>query len=289
MFITVIALISLVAVVWIVWPLVLTKKDASPDLQSVNSKLLEDQMAELEYDLEQGTIDQSQHEAARLDLQRTFLDTATVSEIQPSLHAKSNPLLIMLIVVILPISAYLIYKQIGVDYTTIKYMADQPKGSTQAAGHNRASEQDIDAMLVAVRKKAEADPDDIDSWMMLAQILHIMKDTNGAVKAYHHLIEKKGVEEAEIYANYADVLATQEGGILVGSPAYEWVQKALDLDPNHQQALWIAGTAAYYSKEYDVAKSFWDRLLILLEPASDSYNVIQKNLAQMAQEQEASM
>jgi len=83
MFITVIALICLVVVVWAVWPLIRTKKDVSPDLQSVNSKLLETQIAELDVDLDQGVIKKEQYDAARLDLQRTFLETATVSDIQP--------------------------------------------------------------------------------------------------------------------------------------------------------------------------------------------------------------
>ena len=285
MFITVIALISLVVVIWVVWPLIRSKKDVSPDLQSVNSKLLETQIAELDADLEQGVIEKGQYEAARLDLQRTFLETATESDIQPSLHAKADPLLIILIAVVLPVSAYLIYKQVGTDPDSIQYLADQPAGANQAGGpHGGASGDDINAMLVSVRAKAEADSDDLESWTMLAQILHIMKDMNGAEKAYLHLINK-GVEDAEIYANYADVLASQEGGVLVTSPAFEWAQKALVLEPNHQQALWIAGTAAYYSKDYVLAKQFWAHLLSLLEPGSEPYNVIAQNLEQMESEE----
>ena len=288
MFITVIALICLVVVVWIVWPLIRTKKDVSPDLQSVNSKLLETQIAELDADLEQGVIEKEQYDAARLDLQRTFLETATVSDIQPSLHAKSDPLLIVLIAVIVPVSAYLIYKQVGTDPASIKYMADQPAGANQAGPHGSAAGEDIDSMLVAVREEAEANPDDLESWRMLAQILHIMKDMNGAEKAYRHLIDK-GVEDAEVYANYADVLASQANELLVTSPAFEWVKKALVLEPNHQQALWIAGTAAYYSKEYGLAKEYWQHLLSLLDPKSDPYKVILQNIEQMeGEEAEAS-
>ncbi len=283
MFITVIALISLVVVIWVVWPLLRAKKDVSPDLQSVNSKLLETQIAELDSDLEQGVIEQSQYDAARLDLQRTFLETATESDIQPSLHAKADPLLIGLIAIVLPISAYLIYKQVGTDPASIKYMADQPAGGQATGPHGGTSGDDINAMLVAVREKAEANPDDLESWTMLAQILHIMKDMNGAEKAYLHLMNK-GIEDAEIYANYADVLASQEGGILVTSPAFDWAKKALALEPNHQQALWIAGTAAYYSKDYVQAKKFWSHLLSLLEPGSEPYKVIAQNLEQMASE-----
>ena len=60
MFITIVALICLVVVVWSVWPLIRVKKDVSPDLQSVNSKLLESQISELDVDLEQGVIKKDQ-------------------------------------------------------------------------------------------------------------------------------------------------------------------------------------------------------------------------------------
>ncbi len=280
MFITIVALICLVVVVWSVWPLIRVKKDVSPDLQSVNSKLLESQILELDTDLEQGVIKKDQYDAARLDLQRTFLETATVSDIQPSLHAKSDPFLILLIAIVLPVSAYLIYKQVGTDPASIKYMADQPAGTSHGAGN------DIDAMLVAVKARAEADDEDLESWRMLAQILHVKKDMSGAEKAYAHLLNQ-GVEDAEIYANYADVLASQAGGILVDSPAFKWVEKALNLEPNHQQALWIAGTAAYYSKDYELAEHFWKRLLALLDPGSDSYKVIAQNLEEMKREASA--
>ncbi|MCF6254527.1 MAG: c-type cytochrome biogenesis protein CcmI, partial [Thiomicrorhabdus sp.] len=167
MFITVIALISLVVVIWVVWPLIRAKKDVSPDLQSVNSKLLETQISELDADLEQGVIEQGQYDAARLDLQRTFLETATESEIQPSLHAKADPLLIGLIAIVLPISSYLIYKQVGTDPASIKYMVDQPAGGQAGGPHGGAAGDDINAMLAAVREKAEANPDDLESWAML--------------------------------------------------------------------------------------------------------------------------
>ncbi len=280
MFITIIGLICLVAVVWAVFPLVWTKKDESPDLQSVNSRLLEDQIAELGVDLEQGIIGKDQYEAARLDLQRTFLETATESDINPSLHAKGDPFLVLLIVIVLPISAYFIYKQVGTNPDTIIYAADQ---TTASGPHAASGVNDVNAMLKAVRARAEADSDDLESWQLLAQTLHIMEDYDGAIKAYSHLIDK-GVEDADIYANYADVLASKSGGLLLASPAYEWTQKALKLNPDHQQALWIAGTAAYYSKDYGLAKQFWQHLLTLLEPGSDSYNVIKGNLSQLEKE-----
>lgn len=303
MFMLIVALISLVVLIYVVYPLIKTKKDVSPDLQSVNAKLLEDQLSELDSDLEQGVIDQSQHQSARVDLQRTFLETASQTEIDASQHEKNNIVLIVALAFLLPSTAYFIYEQIGTDANAIQYMSDRTmvrQEATQAPREQVSNQQeanaedphttqsgsvDVSAMVERVRKKAIENPDDLESWRMLAQSLQVMKDYEGAGQAYLHLI-KKGVKDAEVYSRYADILATQAGGLLINSPAYQWTLKALEVDPNHHQSLWIAGTAAYYSMDYGLAKKYWTHLLSLLEPGTETYNAIEQNLAEVTASQE---
>ena len=295
MFLVVTAIVSIAVIIWVVIPLVRTKQDESPDLQSVNAKLLEGQLAELDNDLEQGVINQSEHQAARIDLQRTFLETASQKEIDASQHAKNNPALILVLAIVLPSLAYFVYYQVGTNPEDIRYMSERTavKQTQQAAPAQQASAEpqedphaaeggvNVSEMVERVRQKAMQNPDDLESWRMLAQSLQVMKDYDGAAKAYFHLINK-GVKEAEIYSRYGDILAAQSGGILVDSPAYQWTLKALEVDPDHQQSLWIAGTAAYYSKDYALARKYWSHLLSLLQPGSETYNAIEQNLREVS-------
>ncbi|GKT12736.1 MAG: cytochrome c-type biogenesis protein CcmH [Thiomicrorhabdus sp.] len=287
MFLVVTGLIAVVIIVWALYPLLRSKKDDSPDLQSVNARILEDQLVELDFDLDQGVINQGQHRSARVDLQRTFLETASQKEIDSSQHTKNNPILILVLAVVLPSSAYFIYDQVGTNTENIRYMSDRASArqSTQVVGqedpHTTQGGVDVSAMVQRVKQKALANPDDLDSWRMLAQSLQVMRDYDGAAKAYLHLINK-GVKDAEIYFRYADILAAQAGGLLLDTPSYQWILKALQIDPNHQQSLWIAGTAAYYSKDYVLAEKYWSHLLSLLEPGTETYQAIKQNLIEVS-------
>lgn len=289
MFYGILAVVALIVMVVVVYPLLRVGKEEVSGAEGANAELLKTQLAELEQDLKQGVIDQAQYDAAKLDLQRTFLDNATQAE--QVYQSKAQVGFAVLLAVLIPTMAYFIYTQVGMDYHKIQYMADTVKAPSQQQGAANQGQQaphatskdgqvDVNAMVERVRKRAMENPDDLDSWRMLARSLHITKDLDGAAKAYAHLINK-GVKEAEIYSRYADVLAMQAGGILVGSPAYMWTLKALEINPNDQQSLWIAGTAAYYSRDYDLAKKYWTHLLSLLEPGTETYQSIQQNLVEI--------
>ena len=300
MFLLVTGLISLVIIVFVIYPLLKAKKDESPDLQSVNAKLLEDQLSELDSDLNQGVINQDQHKSARVDLQRSFLETANQKEVDASQHEKTNPFLILVLAILLPGLGYFVYGQVGTDSDEIRYMSDRAaqqsasaqqreqrasQATQQAEGganpHEAKGGVDVSAMVERVKQRAMANPNDLESWRMLAQSLQVTRDFDGAAKAYLHLI-KSGVKEAEVYSRYADILAAQAGGLLVDSPAYQWTLKALQVDPDHHQSLWMAGTAAYYSNDYALAKKYWSHLLSLLEPGTETYQAIEQNLAEVS-------
>ena len=280
MFLWLTALITAFILVWIIYPLFKSKKVNEPDVNSLNAELLKSQLEELKTDLEDRLISSQQFEAAKVDLERSFIESASEEELNLKLNKKANPVLIVVVAIFLPVFSYLIYDQIGTNPEAIQYAADQ-KQSNQANPHQSgAGGIDVAAMVERVRKKAEADPQDIDSWRMLARSLHIMRDLQGAANAYRHLIDQ-GVKEADIYSRYADVLASAQGGITLDSPAYEWTLKALELDPVHQQSLWIAGSAAFYSKNYDLAETYWQKLLSLLPDGSEGYKTIKQNLVEV--------
>lgn len=283
MFIAISILISLVVLGWVVYPLIRRSPEVEDNADFSNAELLKNQLTELENDLHQGLISADQFETAKLDLQKSFIDSVKQYQLSPRLVQRS-PVLALAIVLIVPTTSFLIYDQVGTHPDNIQYMAEQmSKGSDANNANPHASGTggiDVSAMVARVKQKAEADPDDLASWRMLARSLHIMQDYDGAIKAYKHLIDK-GIHEAELYTRYADLLATQSGGINLNSDAYKWVLQALEIDQSHLQALWIAGSAAYYSKDYALAKNYWQKLLEQLQPGSDDFRSIEQNLKQI--------
>lgn len=280
MFLAISGALCLIAIIWLCWPLLQGKMVSRPDTQSANVGLLQNQLTELEGDLQQGVISREQYEAARIDLERSFLENAEDQD--AGIHTGNSPRTALVLALLIPAIAYFIYYQVGTDPDEIRYVAEQRQ--TEGANPHASGTDNIDvaAMVERVRQRALADPNDLDSWRMLARSMRIMGDMEGAAQAYRHLIDQ-GVAEVEIYSNYADLIATLDGGIHLDSEAYQWTLKALELEPTHAQSLWIAGTAAYYSENHALAKEYWERLLGVVEPGSQTYQVIQRNLEQVEQ------
>jgi cytochrome c-type biogenesis protein CcmH len=67
---------------------------------------------------------------------------------------------------------------------------------------------------------------------------------------------------------------------LEGRPM-ELVERALAIDPRHQKALWLAGTAKYERQEFEQAREYWQRLLVLVPPGSDVARAMGNNIAEV--------
>jgi cytochrome c-type biogenesis protein CcmH len=93
-----------------------------------------------------------------------------------------------------------------------------------------------------------------------------------AADAYSHLgIAIDG--EPDLLADYAEVLARQANGDFSGKPE-ELLARALHLDPENEQALALAGIAAYHRQAYPEAVSYLEKLLPKLPPDSEGARTV---------------
>jgi cytochrome c-type biogenesis protein CcmH len=151
-----------------------------------------------------------------------------------------------------------------------------PAPATPAA--RKAPAQGPDATLEALQKRAQANPADPSAWAALARHYYRAGRFTDALPAF----EKAAVltpKDAQLLADYADTLATVEGKRLTGKPA-ELIQRALALDPDNIKALWLAGTAAFQSQDYDGAIRHWQRLKGLLPEGSKEAATMTANIEQ---------
>ena len=65
--------------------------------------------------------------------------------------------------------------------------------------------------------------------------------------------------------------------------AYELVKKALAIQPMHQKALWLAGTATYQAKDYKSSLEYWDKLLQQFPKNSNEYVQMLRNIGEVKQ------
>lgn len=74
-------------------------------------------------------------------------------------------------------------------------------------------------------------------------------------------VSSRVARDPGVWVEYAEARALAQGGSLVGEPE-PLLQRALDLDGRHAQALDLAGSAAWERRHYAQAAALWQRLLV---------------------------
>ena len=178
----------------------------------------------------------------------------------------------------LPLAAVGLYAVIGTPGAL-----DPPAGAGAGSAQNQhqVTPEQIDGMVAQLAARLEREPNDPEGWRMLARSLGALERYAEAAKAYAKLIEIGG-KNADVLADYADVLAMAAGRNLQGEPM-RLVEEALALDPDHVKSLALAGTAAFARGNYDAAIVHWERLMKSLPPDSPLAEGVMSGLASARQ------
>lgn len=127
-----------------------------------------------------------------------------------------------------------------------------------APGHGMDAAQ-VEEMVARLAARMEQDPGNPKGWTMLARAYRAMGRFDEAEKAFGHLAEEMR-NDPGLLADYAELLAARADGNF-DAKARSLIAQALKLDPDHPQALALAGTDAYQRGEYAAAIAHWERLL----------------------------
>ena len=117
---------------------------------------------------------------------------------------------------------------------------------------------------------------------MLGRSYKFQEQYPKAVDAFANAYRLLG-DQAEVMLLYADALAYANDKNLRGKPT-ELVFKALALEPDNMNALWLGGMAKAQQDDPASAIKLWKKLTALLPPGSDSKKEIQDLLAKIESE-----
>ena len=123
-----------------------------------------------------------------------------------------------------------------------------------------------------------AKPDDAESLLLLARVYSERERFAEAAVAYDKLT-RLIPKEAQLWADYADVLAMASGKTLVGTPT-KLLNKALLLDPNNFKALALSGSAAMERGDYAAAVSYWEKLLNMIPKEDENASIVESGIQQ---------
>lgn len=239
---------------------------------AANLDVLRDQSAELDADLKNGLLTSEAYEQAQRELQSRLLqevkgeDTAAVA---PQRHPAK--VLAVVLAVILPLLAVPLYMVLG----NTKAMMPQEEESAVAAGFGVIRSE---AALQELEKKMERLPENPDGWLLLARSYSELQRFPEAIRAYQNLV-KLVPNEAQLWTDYADVSAMNNGQSLLGEPT-KYLDKALQLDGNNTSALALSGSAAMERGDYFAAAQHWQKLIALLPADYPDLQMIQGGVDQ---------
>ncbi len=253
------ALLVLVVLGILLPPLWRTPKPAKTvNRGEANLDIFRDQMRELERDHDEGILTDADLKQAKSELQRRLLDEVHPETVPQAKSGGRQTALALLIA--LPLAATAGYLILG------NPQALDPT-QTQTQTQTQIGPQQIEAMLGKLVEKLKQNPDDTKGWVMLARSYKVLGRFSESAEAYSHggaLVDA----DPSLLADYAEVLAQANGGSLAGQPD-KLLSRALEIDPNEPQALFLAGAAASERRDFSAVARYWERLLQQLEPGSE--------------------
>ncbi len=245
------------------------------DRKEANLAIFRDQLQELESEKSEGMLAEVDFEQARRELQRRLLEEvepdAATTQATPASHAPTRKTAIA-ILLLLPVLALLGYGMLG------KPQALDP---TQSAARPKMTPEQINAMVAKLAERMQANPDDMQGWLMLARSYKTMGRYEEAADAYGKA-EKLVNEDPDLLASYAETLAMASGKDLQGKPS-QLIARALKLDPKHPHSLFLAGAAAMEAGNAKQAITYWEALLPLVEPGSEIDQMLRSGIDKMKQ------
>jgi cytochrome c-type biogenesis protein CcmH len=215
-------------------------------------------LAELQHELAQGTLDQAGFDTSHEELtQRLLEDTPqkTASAPVASPHWRS---LVAGLALAIPLMSFGMYFWVGTP------AGIDPMLANQVGGDEQISTEKLQAMSDQLSQRLAENPNNAEGWVMLGRIERALGRFDPADEAF-----KKSLAIAvndDVSIERAEVLAQKNQGKFEGEP-WDIIQSVLKADPEHGNALLLAGSAAFSQGQFQDALKYWDKVRGLL-PAS---------------------
>jgi len=259
----------------LLWPLLgAGKRVASSTGRETNLSVYRDQLRELDADLAAGTLDEAQHRAARSDVEsRVLEDTANTEAAVAAAPANVRSVAVSVgLAIAVPALAVGLYFWVG----TPAGINPPAQVAENQQGHPTTPAQ-IEAMMAQLEQRLQAEPNNVEGWVMLARSYAALRRFTDASAAYAQAAQLLP-DNPHLLADYADVLAMSKQ-TLQGEPE-KIIQRALKSDPSHLKALSLMGSAAFERQDYRAAVKWWEKILKAVPPNSAPAQSISNSIAE---------
>ena len=253
--------------------------DGDAEEGASNLAVLREQLAQIDAELANASIDAAQHRLARGELERRVLEEEVA--VAGSGTASRGPAkrTAWALGLALPLFAIVTYAWLGQPGAVGINNSNAQRG--MAAGGAPAqpgdpTEQDMRAMVDKLAQRMQADPGDPKGWAVLGRSYAALQRFNEASAAYARAVALDS-SDAQLLVDYADALAMTQGQSAIGEPT-RLIERALQIDPGNLKALALAGSAAMERQDFAVAVGYWKLALQKVQPGSELANAIERSM-----------
>ena len=249
----------------------------APADQAAVTSIYRDYKRQIEADYAARTITEAERDASLADL-TTRLGQELGQD--PSANVvrseRSRWIAAMVLVACVPVVAGLLYFTLG-NPAAVSGAATASAESPHGSG--TGDDPKMAAIVDALAKKLQANPDDGEGWAMLGRSYRVLGRFDASAMAYAEAA-KRLPPNAVVYTEWAEAVAQAQGKTLTGQPT-ELLDRALAVDPNYQKALALAGSAALERNDNATAAALWKRLRATLPADSPNLAEVDEALARV--------
>lgn len=151
-----------------------------------------------------------------------------------------------------------------------------PQALQAVPAENQATLVDATRQL---QESLQRKPDDAQGWALLAQAYSALDQPQQALDALNHLLKLKP-DDPDAMVAWVEATAETGPSHQIDDVSRGKLQRALQIEPTHQRALWLLGISDFQRNDYAGAAKQWKILLPLLEPGSRVAETVKQQLAE---------
>lgn len=263
------ALMTVGAIFAVLWPL---SRRTAIKSEGRESAVYQDQLAEIDRDIANGLIGETEGAAARVEISRRLLAAADAEEshaASSSLRLRRAAATVALIGV--PLLAGGLYLHLG-----SPALPDFPLASRARAP---AAGQSLDQLVAQVQSHLEKNPTDGRGWSVLAPVLGRLGRFEDAAQAFRNAIRYDG-DSAARRAGLGEALTGTANGVVTAEAKAEF-ERAVALDADEPKARYFLGVAAEQDGRPKEAAVLWQDMLSKAPPDAPWRPVLEAALARV--------
>ena len=247
-----------------------TGRDAPVD---ANVALYRERLAELDGERDRGEVEADRYATLREDLERGLLADVGALEVRRNGASPPPYWMAIAVAVMVPVCGLGFYLWLGSPHG----LDSQSSTAETTAGTEQAPS--VEAMVASLAARLAEDPTDADGWFLLGRSQVVLERFDAALVAFERAHALLG-DDPTLLADWAEAEAAVAGNRFP-TTALGRLERALELDPGHEKALWLGGFAAAQAGHPDVAVARWERLLARQTPGSREASIVTELLAQV--------